>query len=153
MTDTSGPGRPPFPSQLAEAVGHVVLEAAQCEDTLGELVVLHRNALNDVDFDWWTSGERLAEAVQGVADPDAASIAADYRRLLPQRHMIVHGLWLVGQAGNVNMMRAKSTKSLPRATGYDVGFGSEAALAAIAAEFNRLERRAADAISRFMGLA
>ena len=67
--------------------------------------------------------------------------------------MIVHGLWLDGSTGHVNMMRAKSTKSSPRPPGYDVGFGSENALAAIAAEFNRLERRAADAISRFMGLA
>lgn len=131
-------GRAPFPRQFAEAIGHVVLEAAQCEDTLGELVVLHRNASADADFDWWTSGERLADAVEGLGDPDAGSIAADYRDLLRQRHMIVHGLWLQGSEGHVNMMRAKSTKASPRAPRYDVDFGSETDLAALADQFNHL---------------
>ena len=153
MTNSTPSGRAPFPRQLAEAVGHVVLQAAQCEDTLGELVVLQRNASANPDADWWTSGERLAATVEGLADPDAGAIAADYRDLLRQRHMIVHGLWLEGSEGHVNMMRAKSTKSSPRAPGYVVGFGSETALAAVAAKFNHLERRTAEAISRFMGFA
>lgn len=131
-----------------------MLEAAQCEDTLGELVVLHRNELdaNAPDFDWWTSGERLADAVQGLNDVDAESIAADYRALLRQRHMVVHGLWLPGTNGHLNMMRAKSTKASPSPPAYDVGIGSEDALAKLASAFNRLERRASDAISRYMGL-
>jgi hypothetical protein len=136
------------------AVGHVVLEAAQCEDTLGELVVLHRNAPTDPDPDWWTSGARLADAVEDLDDPDAATMAARYRALLPQRHLVIHGLWLANPAGHhVNMIRMKSTKSSPQPPAYGLGVGSEQVLASIASEFNQLERRAADAVSRYMGLA
>jgi hypothetical protein len=150
VSDSSG--RSPFPRELAEAIGHVVLEASQCEDALGGLVVLHRNEWDAPDFDWWTSGERLADAVQGLDDAHAASIAADYRTLLHQRHMVVHGLWLPGSNGHLNMMRTKSTRASPSPPAYDVGIGSEGALTAIASAFNRLEHRASDAISRYMGL-
>jgi hypothetical protein len=153
VIDSPTSGREPFLRPLAEAVGYVVLEASQCEDTLGELVVLHRNAPDDPDLDWWTSGERLAKAVESLSDPDAGGMAAQYRGLLPQRHMIVHGLWLPGSSGNINMMRAKSTKSSPRGPEYEIGFGSDAALANLAADFNRLEQRAANAVSRYMRLA
>lgn len=154
MNNASPPGRQPFPSSLAEAVGHAVLEAAQCEDTLGELVILHRNAPSDPDSDWWTSGARLADAVESLGDPDAGAMAARYRELLPQRHSIIHGLWLANSNGqHLDMMRTKSTKSSLRSPGYDVAIGSECALAAIASKFNRLERRAADAVSRYMDLA
>jgi hypothetical protein len=154
MKDTSPRVRDPHPSSLAAAVGHVVLEASQCEDTLGELVILHRDARTDPDPDWWTSGARLADAVEGLDDPDAGAMGARYRELLPQRHLVIHGLWLANSTGHhMNMMRMKSTKSSPRPPAYELGIGSERALASIASEFNLLERRAADAISRHMGLA
>lgn len=154
VKNTSPQGRDPYPDSLAAAVGHVVLEAAQCEDTLGELVILHRNAPTDPDPDWWTSGTRLADAVEDLDDPDAGAMAARYRDLLPQRHLVIHSLWLANSTGHhMNMMRTKSTKSSPRSPAYDVGIGSERVLASIAFEFNLLERRAADAVSRYMGLA
>ncbi len=131
----------------------MVLEAAQCEDTLGELVALHRGAHDEPDIDWWTSGERLADAVEGLPDPDAGAIAAHYRGLLRKRNMVVHGIWLHGSSGHITMMRAKSTKSSPLPPRYNVGLESEKALATLADEFNRIERRAANAISRYMGLA
>lgn len=152
-TGNGSVGRSQFPPWLAEAVGRVVLQASQCEDTLGELVVLHRGAPDQVDLDWWTSGQRLAEAVAVLNDPDAASMAEDYKALLNDRHRIVHGLWL-GQAGTyTNVIRAKSTKADACAPGYEVAVASEEALQSIASAFRALEQRASDAVARYMRLA
>lgn len=153
MTSSEPLGRPPFPGKLAAAVGHVVLEASQCEDTLGELVALHRRGAGEDDTDWWTSGERLADAVSVIDDSDAAALAHDYRSLSRSRHIVVHGVWLPGSAGHQVMLRGKSTRSAPRPPTYELGISGETELADLAADFNRLERRAANAISRFMGLA
>lgn len=95
IIDDARPGRPAYSAWLARAVGHVALEASQCEDTLGELVVLGRGLkVEECDTEWWTSGERLAGALVTLDDPVVDDIADVYGSLLTRRHVIVHGLWV-----------------------------------------------------------
>lgn len=154
MTEQTTRGRPAFSPWLAETIGHVVLEASQCEDTLGELVLLDCD-INDreIDQNWWQSGAALAAAVRAISDAEAATIAETYLALVPKRNAIVHGLWIEKPGMYLNVSRIKSTRKAPRDPGLTFNFRwTEESLNAVAREFNGLERMAADTISRYMGL-
>ncbi|WP_181724511.1 hypothetical protein [Nocardia gipuzkoensis] len=145
---------PYYPTELAQAVGYVVLEASDAEDSIGELIVL-RTGIDDPDPAWWTSGTRLLQALESIGDPTLAPIATEARALLPLRHQVVHGLWLVGKDGrHATSLRAKSTKKEPLPPGYDLSVGwSVDSLVDLAERFRVLDRMADDAISDAMGLA
>lgn len=145
---------PYYPPELAQAVGYVVLEASDVEDSIGELIVL-RTGRDDPDPAWWSSGTRLIEALESIGDPTLAPIAAEARVLLALRHHVVHALWLPGKDGtHVTMLRAKTTKKEPRPPGYDFGAGwSVESLADLAERFRVLDRMTDDAISDAMGFA
>ncbi|MFC6706675.1 hypothetical protein [Flexivirga alba] len=115
-------------------------------------MILHRGVADRPDGDWWTSGERLAEAVSSLDDPEAADMARTYRSLLDDRHRIVHGLWLGSGEGYVNVLRGKSVKKDPQRPNYDMATATEKAILNVAAAFNQLEARASDAVARHMGL-
>lgn len=145
---------PYYPAELAQAIGHVVLEASDAEDSIGELIVL-RTGMDDPDPAWWSSGIRLIEALESIGDPTLAPIATEARVLLPLRHHVVHALWLVGDGDrHTTMLRAKSTKGKPRPPGFNFGTGwSENSLADLAERFRILDRMTDDAISDALGLA
>jgi hypothetical protein len=142
-----------FSSDLAQAVGLVVLEAAAAEDTIGELIVLRRG-LPDVDPEWWLSGERLTAALESVADPELEPIVVEMRRLYPERNDVVHGRWLERPGlPTVNAKRNKSTKRDPVPASYSMRFVSaHEYLSQLAADFRTLELMASDAVSDAMGL-
>lgn len=54
-----------YPSDLARAVGCVVLEASDAEDSVGELIVL-RTGIEEPDPRWWRSGEALVQALESL---------------------------------------------------------------------------------------
>lgn len=142
-----------YPADLAQAVGYVVLEASDTEDSIGELIAL-RTGIDEPDPSWWRSGEALVEALESIGDPDLQPIADEMRMLLPLRHHVVHGLWLEGHGGiRMTMLRGKSTKKNPKNTGYMFGTGwSEESLADLARRFRVVDRMVDDAISDAMGL-
>lgn len=143
-----------FSSQLAHAIGLVVLEASQAEDTLGELVVLRRG-LPEVDLDWWKSGEQLSQAIESLEDPELNLILSEMRRLYPIRNAVVHSLWLEGKGGPViAMKRGKSTKKAQNPANYEMrSIARVDDLHQVAEEFRTLESMASDAISDAMGIS
>lgn len=141
-------------SELASAVGYVVLEASVAEDSLGELIVL-RTGIDAPDPRWSRSGETLVRALEDIGDPTLRPIADEARALLPLRHHVVHGLWLRPPSGRsvyVTMLRGKSTKKRPENGGYDIRGWSAGRLMDLARRFRALDRLANDAISDAMGL-
>ncbi|MGC4932586.1 hypothetical protein ACLQ3C_02740 [Gordonia sp. DT30] len=98
-----------YPPELAEAVGYVVLEAAEAEDLIGELIVL-RTSLTEPDPTWWASGETLAKAVEKIGDPALQPIVNEMRELLQHRNSVVHGLFLGGGRLRMTMKRGKSKR-------------------------------------------
>ncbi|MBW0272549.1 hypothetical protein ATM97_20425 [Nocardia sp. MH4] len=141
-----------FSAEVAQAVGYVVLEAADAEDSIGELIVL-RCGMDKPHMSWWQSGTGLADALESIGDPTLQPIADELRELLPLRHQVVHGLWLEGKGGaHLTMLRSKSTKKNPKLPGADVGGWSNNLLAVLAERFRVLDRMADDAISDAMGL-
>ncbi|WP_280393205.1 hypothetical protein [Nocardia wallacei] len=142
-----------YSDDLARAVGYVVLEATDAEDSIGELIVL-RTGMDEPDPSWWKSGAALAEALEAIGDPTLKPIVDEYRNLLPIRHHIVHGLWLEGANGNhLTMLRNKSTRRNPTRPSFNIGAGwSAGSLDEIAERFRVLDRMADDAISDAMGL-
>lgn len=141
-----------FVADLARATGYVVLEAAQAEDTIGELVILiSRVWRGESDpTGWWTSGEQLLQALRGLGDPELEPIAELYARLYPQRNDVVHGLTL-DDTGNI-IKRAKITKKAPGIASYQFTSMDTETREGLALEFRRLEHMAADAISDAMGI-
>lgn len=143
-----------YSPELAQAIGYVVLEAADAEDSIGELIAL-RTGLDEPDPSWWRSGEALVKALEEIHDATLQPIVEEMRILLPLRHHVVHALWLEsGRDGaNLTMLRGKSTKANPRHPGFNFGTGwSELSLADLAARFRVVDRMADDAISDAMGL-
>ena len=55
-------------AELAQAIGHGVLEEAVAEDSVAELVVL-RAGVRSPDPVWWRSGESLVEALERIVIP------------------------------------------------------------------------------------
>ncbi|MFS0885132.1 hypothetical protein [Aeromicrobium sp. 179-A 4D2 NHS] len=140
MSTHERPGRPAFSGELATAVGHVVLEASQCEDALGEMVLLASGNLGDTpDNVWWTSGERLASAVEASGVENTSSMADEYRRLTEARNIIVHGLWLESPTAFVVMTRGKSIRRDPNPPHYGFGTWTLESINDVADRFNALE--------------
>lgn len=146
-------GRPASTDELATAVGHLVLEASQCEDTLGELVLeASGNHGHQPDHEWWTSGERLANAVAAAGTGSTLALADEYRALAEGRNLVVHGLWLESPEGRMVMKRTKSSKKDETLPGFGYGFVPVSAIDDLADRFNALEKRASDIIGDLMGL-
>lgn len=139
-----------FSAALAEATGYVVLEAAQAEDTIGELIML-RGAPGQAPTEWWRSGNQLLEFLRGIGDPQLEPVVEEYERLLALRNDVVHGLTL-GDDG-LMMKRARTTKeNRSKGAEYEVSVRNVAGRHDLASDFRRLERMAFDAISDFMRL-
>jgi hypothetical protein len=51
-----------YSAELAQAIGYVVLEAADAEDSIAEVNVL-RTGISQPDPAWWRSGETLLESL------------------------------------------------------------------------------------------
>lgn len=136
-----------FSRELAEAIGYVVLEAADAEDSIAELVVL-RTGMEAPDKRWWRSGISLAEAVEAISDDELRPISDGLRELLPHRNSLVHGLLLEGNGLRLAMLRSKATEPSFELTAD----WSDDALAELAHRFRVLDRMADDAISDAMGL-
>lgn len=145
MTDDSS--KSVFSRELAEAVGYVVLEAADAEDSIAELVVL-RTGIEASDKRWWRSGTSLAEALEAIGDDELCPISDGLRELLPHRNRVVHGLFLEGNGMRLAMLRSKVTEPSFEVTAS----WSDDALADLAHRFRVLDRMADDAISDAMGL-
>lgn len=96
-----------FSRELAEAVGYVILEAADAEESIAELVVL-RSGLEAPDKRWWRSGAALAEAVEAIGDDELCPISDGLRELLPHRNRVVHSLFLEGNKMRLAMLRSKT---------------------------------------------
>lgn len=143
-----------YPSDLARAVGCVVLEASDAEDSVGELIVL-RTGIEEPDPRWWRSGEALVQALESLGDSTLQPIADEYRVMLPLRHHVVHGLWLrpPGEPDVfMTMLRGKSAKKRPSNGGYETRVWTAESLVDLARQFRALDRLADDAISDAMGL-
>lgn len=139
-----------YPIALATHIGYVVLEAAEVEDLIGELIMI-RTGLNAPDPQWWASGETLVRAVERIGDPSLQPIADEMRTLLPLRHSIVHGLFLGYGRIRMTMKRAKGKKG--DAPSFDTaGEWTDEALADLARRFRALIPMVDDAISEAMGL-
>lgn len=138
---------------LAQAIGYVVLAAADAEDSIGELIVLRKD-LDGPNPTWWQSGEALIQALEEIGDVALQPIADEMRQLLPLRHHVVHALWLEGPEGaGMTLLRGKSTKKEPRDPSFAVGTGwSTESLEDLAQRFLHADRLADDAITRFMGI-
>lgn len=135
-----------FSAAMATATGYVALEAAQAEDTIGELVTLiSRLSGHEKDpAKWWSSGEQLIADIRSIGDPELDPIAQLYAHLLPLRNNITHGLTL-DDTGAL-LKRVKITKKDSGAASYEFCIMDIAARNELAIEFRRLERMAADAI-------
>lgn len=140
-----------FSPELARAVGYVVLEAADAEDSIGDLVVL-RTGLESPDPRWWRSGLSLVEAVEAIGDPEIQPIADLLRELLDERHDVVHGLFLEAPGVQVTMRRAKTKKGEPPSYEF-AGSLADDHMENLANRFRLLDRMAEDAISDAMGIA
>lgn len=139
-----------FSPKLATAVGYVVLEAADAEDSVGDLVVL-RTGMKTPDPRWWRSGAALVEAVEGIGDPELQPIADLLAELIDERNDVVHGLFLEVPGGTLTMRRAKTKKGgFPV---HELDSQSVDQLANLANRFRLLDRMAEDAISDAMGIA
>lgn len=136
-----------FSRELAEAVGYVVLEAADAEDSIAELVVL-RTGMEASNKRWWRSGISLAEAVEAISDDELWPISDGLRELLPHRNRVVHGLLLEGNGLRLAMLRSKVATSSFEVTAD----WSDDAMADLSHRFQVLNRMADDAISDAMGL-
>ncbi|WP_156607053.1 MULTISPECIES: hypothetical protein [unclassified Dietzia] len=148
MTDDSS--KSVFSRELKEAVGYVILEAADAEDSIAELLVL-RSGLEAPDKRWWRSGTSLAEALEALealGDDELCPISDGLRELRPSRNRVVHGLFLEGNGMRLAMLRSNATEpSFEVTPGWSGG-----ALADLAYRFRVLVRMADDAISDAMGL-
>lgn len=149
-----------YSDSLARAVGYVVLEAAQSEDRIGELVQL-RAGSGDPHTQWWASGQVLIEAVKSIGDPELDPLVAGMGHLYPLRNEVVHSIWLMGHKGfsAFRMMRTKSTRKDPQTPSYSVGDFQPHEdgdplryLEELARSFRRLDRMASEALSDAMGL-
>ncbi|MGB3605339.1 MAG: hypothetical protein WBA38_17510 [Gordonia sp. (in: high G+C Gram-positive bacteria)] len=98
-----------YPAALATHIGYVVLEAAEVEAQIGELIVLHTGR-DSPDPSWWASGETLAKAIEKIGDPELQPIADEMRKLLPHRNAIVHGLFPGYGRSRMTLKRAKGKK-------------------------------------------
>ncbi|WP_143695088.1 hypothetical protein [Williamsia sp. 1135] len=139
-----------YPRELAEHVGYVVLEAAETEDLIGELLVL-RGGLDKPDPNWWASGEALAKAIEKIGDPALQPIADEMRELLAQRNALVHGLFLGYGQPRVTMKRHRGNKGDAPSFQFR-GEWTDAALADVAHRFHLLGRMVDNAISDAMGI-
>lgn len=149
---TSGHDLPSaFSPELARAVGYVVLEAADAEDSIGDLVVL-RTAMEAPDPRWWRSGQALVEAVEAIGDPELQPIADLLHELLGERHNVIHGLFVEAPGVQITMRRAKTKKGEPASHEFGGGRADDR-LANLANRFRVLDRMAEDAVSDAMGIA
>jgi hypothetical protein len=140
-----------FSPELARAVGYIVLEAADAEDSVGDLVVL-RTGMEAPDPRWWRSGQALVEAVEAIGDPELRPIAELLSELLGERHNVVHGLFLEAPGARITMRRAKTKGGEPPSHEFGGGWADDC-LANLANQFRFLDRMAEDAISDAMGIA
>lgn len=141
---------PLYPRELAEQVGYVVLEAAETEDLIGELIML-RTGLDEPDPNWWASGETLAKAIEKIGDPALQPIADGMRELLDCRNALVHGLFL-GYGGPRLTMKRNRGKKGDKPSFQIMGQWTDAALSDVAHRLHRLGRTVDSAISDAMGL-
>lgn len=139
-----------FSPALAQAVGFVVLEAADAEDSVGDLIVL-RTGMRSPDPRWWRSGEALVGALEAIGDPELRPIVDLLSELLDERNNMVHGLFLEGASGTFMTMRRGKTKK-GEAPSYQLQGGGDDTLADLAHRFRVLDRMAEDAISDAMGI-
>ncbi|WOC14328.1 hypothetical protein [Gordonia sp. MP11Mi] len=139
-----------YPAALATHIGYVVLEAAEVEDLIGELIVL-RTGIDAPDPTWWASGETLAKALQKIGDPTLQPIADEMRELLPHRNSIVHGLF--PGYGQIRMTMKRSKRKKGEAPSFELaGEWTDEALADLARRFRALIPMVDRAISEAMGL-
>lgn len=147
-------GTSTYSSELAEAVGLVVLEASQAEDTLAELMLISRGP-DEIHTDWWKSGESLAKILEMLGDSELEPLIAEYRRLIPRRNDVVHSVWVESSLGVLQQLRGKPEKgsgepkagTLTRMTSDPLS-----PLRQLACDFRKLEAMASDAVSDYMGI-